>query len=56
MPFGFEWAWFGCLVAAVGKEIYDGMGYGNQELADALATLAGGSIVVIWTVIWTTQI
>ena len=51
MPFGFEWAWTGTAIAAVGKEIIDGMGYGNKEVADALATITGGSVVVITTLI-----
>ena len=52
MPFGFEWALLGVVVAGVGKEVYDLVsGKGTPEIADAFATIVGGSVVVISTVI-----
>jgi len=51
MPLGFDVAWIVCLIAAIGKEVIDGMGYGKQELADALATMVGATVVVIFTLI-----
>jgi len=51
LPFGFESALLGVAAAGIGKEVYDLVsGKGTPELADALATIVGGSIVVIWTV------
>jgi len=41
-------------VIAIGKEIYDGMGYGTREVADALWTIAGGAVVVVSVIIATT--
>jgi len=52
MPLGFEVAWIVCLMAGVGKELYDLLsGKGTPEVGDALATIAGGSLVVIITII-----
>ena len=52
MPFGFEWAWFAVVIAGVGKEIYDKVsGKGNPEIADAFATIVGGSVVTIANVL-----
>ena len=52
MPFGFEVAWAGVVIAAIGKELYDRVsGKGTPELADTLATIVGGSIVIIWSII-----
>jgi len=39
---------------AFAKEIYDGMGYGTKEVADALWTIAGGVVVVVSVIIATT--
>lgn len=41
-----------CVAFAVGKEVYDRMsGQGKPEVADALATLAGGALVLLpWVV------
>ena len=51
LPFGFELALLGVAAAGIGKEVYDkASGKGTPELADAFATIVGGSIVVIWTV------
>ena len=52
MPFGFEWAWAGVVVAGIGKEVYDLVSRkGMPEIADAFATIVGGSVVVISHVI-----
>ena len=54
MPFGFEWAWLGVVIAGVGKEVYDKVsGKGMPEWKDAFATIVGGSVVVISHVILT---
>lgn len=47
-PFGILWAIAAVSVAAVGKEIYDSTGRGNVELLDAMATLAGGAVLLGW--------
>jgi len=53
MPFGFEVAWLGVVAAGVGKEVYDKVsGRGTPEIMDAVATILGGSVVVIWAVIF----
>ena len=53
MPFGFEVAWLGVVIAGVGKEIYDKVsGKGTPEWKDAFATIVGGSAIVIWNVIF----
>lgn len=37
-----------CVAFAVGKEVYDRMsGRGKTEVADALATVAGGALVLL---------
>ena len=52
MPFGFEWAWLGVVVAGAGKEVYDLVSRkGKPEIGDAFATIVGGSVVVISHVI-----
>ena len=52
MPLGFEVAWTGVAIAGVGKELYDLLsGKGTPEWKDAFATIVGGSVVVISTVI-----
>ena len=54
MPFGFEWAWLGVVIAGVGKEVYDLVSRkGKPEIADAFATIVGGSVVVISHVLLT---
>jgi len=53
MPFGFEVAWLGVVAAGVGKEVYDKVsGRGTPEIMDAVATILGGSVIVIWAVIF----
>ena len=53
MPFGFEVAFAGVVSAGVGKEIYDKVsGKGTPEWKDAFATIVGGSVIVIWAVIF----
>ena len=47
-PFGILWAIAAVSIAAVGKEIYDSTGRGNVELMDAVATLAGGVVLLGW--------
>jgi len=52
MPFGFEVAWAGVVIAGIGKEVYDLVSRkGMPEIADAFATIVGGSVVVISHVI-----
>ena len=54
LPFGFEVAWAGVVIAALGKEVYDRVsGRGTPELADSFATIVGGSVVVISHVLFT---
>ena len=53
MPFGFEVAWLVVAAAGVGKEVYDKVsGKGTPEWKDAFATIVGGSVIVVWTVIF----
>jgi len=53
LPFGFEWAWAGVVIAGVGKEVYDLVsGKGTPDWKDAFATIVGGSVIVIWAVIF----
>lgn len=40
-------ATMGVMGVAVGKEIYDSLGYGTVELADILYTLAGGLVPIL---------
>jgi hypothetical protein len=42
------WVCIAVCLAAVGKEAYDSTGRGNVELLDALATVAGGGLLVGW--------
>ena len=52
MPLGFEVAWAGVVLAGIGKEVYDKVsGKGTPEWKDAFATIVGGSVVVVTTVI-----
>ena len=54
MPFGFEVAWLAVAAAGVGKEVWDKVsGKGTPEIADAFATIVGGSVVVISHVLLT---
>ena len=48
IPFSVQTAFFGVLFAGIGKELYDLVSKkGTPEIADAFATMVGGSIVVI---------
>lgn len=47
-PFGILWACLAVFIAAIGKEAYDSTGRGHVELLDALATVAGGSVLLGW--------
>lgn len=47
-PFGILWAIAAVFLAAVGKEAYDSTGRGHVELLDAVATLAGGAVLLSW--------
>ena len=48
LPFGMQVTLLVCFVAAVGKEIRDGMGYGTKDVWDAVATMAGAFCVIAW--------
>lgn len=47
-PFGILWACLAVCAAAVGKELRDARGFGTPEVLDAVATLAGGALLVGW--------
>lgn len=47
-PFGILWAGLAVFVAAIGKEAYDSTGRGYVEVLDAVATLAGGAVLLGW--------
>jgi hypothetical protein len=47
-PFGILWACLAVLIAAIGKEAWDSTGRGHVELLDAVATLAGGAVLLGW--------
>jgi hypothetical protein len=36
------------IVVAVSKEVRDSLGYGTPEVLDAIATIAGGALVLFW--------
>lgn len=40
------WAFTAVLIAAVGKELYDLRRHGEPDIWDAVATLAGGLVVI----------
>ena len=52
MPFGMPTAWVGVAAAAVLKELWDSTGRGTPDWKDAFATIVGGSVIVIWAVIF----
>lgn len=45
-PFGLPIAAAAVAVIAIGKELYDRMGHGTRDPLDALATIAGGALVL----------
>jgi len=47
-PFGLIPAMLAVTIAAVGKELYDSTGSGHVEVLDAVATLAGGAVLLGW--------
>jgi len=47
-PFGVVLALLIVVVAAIGKEVRDSMGYGTPDAWDAVATILGGSVVISW--------
>lgn len=47
-PFGILWAFLAVSIVAIGKEIRDAQGFGTPEIADALATIAGGAVLLGW--------
>jgi len=52
MPLSVQLAVFGVIFAAIGKELYDLLSKrGTPEIMDAVATILGGAVVVISTVI-----
>ena len=53
MPLSVQLAVFGVMFAAIGKELYDLLSKrGTPEIMDAVATILGGSVIVIWAVIF----
>lgn len=40
------WAFTAVLIAAVGKELYDTRAHGRPDAWDAVATIAGGAVVL----------
>ena len=53
MPLSVQLAVFGVIFAALGKELYDLLSKrGTPEIMDAVATILGGSVIVIWAVIF----
>jgi len=53
MPLSVQLAVFGVIFAAIGKELYDLLSKrGTPEIMDAVATILGGSVIVIWAVIF----
>ena len=49
MPFGLQTAVFGVIFAAIGKELYDLLSKrGTPEIMDAVATILGGAVVILW--------
>lgn len=48
LPFGVIPAMLAVIVAAVGKESWDAQGHGTPDRIDALATVAGGAIMLGW--------
>ena len=51
-PFGVVPALLLTLAAAIGKEIWDAKGHGTPEILDAVATLFGGAVLVVWYQLW----
>jgi hypothetical protein len=47
-PFGILWACLAVCLAAVGKELWDAQGHGTPDRIDALATVAGGVLMLGW--------
>ncbi|MFZ3141139.1 hypothetical protein [Polaromonas sp.] len=47
-PFGLLMAALAVLVAAVGKEVRDSLGYGTLDAWDAGATIFGGALMLAW--------
>jgi len=47
-PFGVATAILVLLVAAIGKELRDSMGYGTPDVWDAGATVLGGVLLLGW--------
>jgi len=40
------WGLGACVVAAIGKELYDASGRGTPDVWDAVATVLGGAVVL----------
>ena len=40
------WGLGACVVAAIGKELYDATGRGTPDVWDAVATVLGGAVVL----------
>lgn len=48
LPFGIIPALLAIIVAAVGKELWDAQGRGTPDKWDAIATIAGGALMIGW--------
>lgn len=48
MPWGVIPAMLAVVVAAFGKELWDAQGHGTPDHIDALATVAGGVLMLGW--------
>lgn len=48
LPWGVIPALLAVIVAAVGKEIWDAQGHGTPDKWDAIATVAGGVLMIGW--------
>lgn len=48
LPWGVIPALLAVIVAAVGKELWDAQGRGTPDKWDAIATIAGGALMIGW--------
>ena len=48
LPFGVIQSLLAVIVVAVGKEVWDAHGHGTPDHIDALATVAGGVLMLGW--------
>lgn len=48
LPLGVIPALLAVVIAAVGKEVWDARGHGTPDKWDAIATIAGGALMIGW--------